>query len=392
MATSQQHAGDESRPGVLGSAALTTITRRAVRRRGARLVQWRAVPIPYANYYGNRALFRIEGTAEAEGDTLSWSAVLKVLRPPPEVRLGSEPIIWDREARAYRSGLLTQLPGGLAAPRVLLLERSDDGEVRLWLEDVADAHGRTWPLSQYAIAARHLGRFNGAYLTSRPLPNHRWLNRLWAEGHADPQRLPAARQEIEALLSHLDARGMVQPSQGKRVMRLLDDQPRIIEALARLPQTLCHHDASSANLFARLRGPGRSEDDADAWETVAIDWEELGPGPIGAEIATLVLGSMRRGDFPADRAAELAHTAIDSYERGLRDAGWDGTSDTIRFGFNAAVALRWFVVRGALRLLADPTDRASLPNPEEELHRRLTVMRFLLDCTGEALNAPPLTR
>ena len=36
-----------------------------------------------------------------------------------------------------------------------------------------------WSLSDYAHAARHLGRFNGAYLKERALPAADWLSRNW---------------------------------------------------------------------------------------------------------------------------------------------------------------------------------------------------------------------
>jgi len=29
-----------------------------------------------------------------------------------------------------------------------------------------------WPLERYGLAARHLGQFNGRYLTGTPLPQH----------------------------------------------------------------------------------------------------------------------------------------------------------------------------------------------------------------------------
>ena len=47
---------------------------------------------------------------------------------------------------------------------------------------------------------------------------------------------------------------------------MLQDQPRFIADLARLPQTLCHHDAARSNLIARQRDDGGTE-------VVAIDWE-----------------------------------------------------------------------------------------------------------------------
>jgi hypothetical protein len=43
-------------------------------------------------------------------------------------------------------------------------------EAWLWLEFVTEATERVWPLGHFAVAARDLGRFNGAYLAGSALP------------------------------------------------------------------------------------------------------------------------------------------------------------------------------------------------------------------------------
>ena len=50
-------------------------------------------------------------------------------------------------------------------------------EWRIWLEDIQETP-KTWTVERHGIAARHLGQFNGAYLTGRPLPAEQpWLYR-----------------------------------------------------------------------------------------------------------------------------------------------------------------------------------------------------------------------
>jgi hypothetical protein len=277
---------------------------------------------------------------------------------------------------------------------------SAGGAVWLWLEHVEDAFGGRWPLGQYGIAARHLGRFNGTFARSgaaRPFPRREWFSYEWAESHAEPARLPDARQELSVLLAHPHVCAALPLETRERVRRLLDDQPYFLDvlgALTRKTQTLCHHDAASANLFARRPHPrglseGAEGESPDAWETVAIDWEEIGPGPVGAEVATLVFGSMRRRAFPAQRASELEQTVLAQYECGLRDAGWRGGAELMRLGYTAAVALRWFVAPGTLRLLVDTQTRTEIASaagmPEEEfLQERLALLHFALDCADGA--------
>src|SRR5690349_10942871 len=128
--------------------------------------------------------------------------------------------------------------------------------------------------------------------------------------------------------------------------RLLRDQPRFKAALGRLPVLLSHHDASQANLFAR-RGPD------GAPQTVAIDWESVGYGTFGADIATLVFGTIRRGLFAADHAERLDQVVFEGYLGGLHAAGWRGEVALVRLGFAAAIALRWFQLHAVLRLLTN---------------------------------------
>ena len=84
-------------------------------------------------------------------------------------------------------------------------------------------------------------------------------------------------------------------------------------------------------------------------ETVAVDWEQVGPASAGADISTLVFGTMRRCEFDAERATELDETVFTGYVAGLREAGWQGRVEEIRLGFTAAVGLRWTVLAGILQ-------------------------------------------
>ena len=339
-------------------------------------------PIPYAAYYPGRRLLRVDGEASVRGAVVGWSAVVKVLEPPE-----TPGTIWDREVRAYQSRLLRELPGGLASPRLLHLDRTPSGAVWLWLERVEDAYAGRWPLEQYGVAAYHLGQLNGAFAT-RPVPAYDWLDRRWAQLHSTTWGSDEQR-EREMLLEHPAVRAVFSTRDAGRMRRLVDDQPVFIEALGRLPDTLNHHDASSANLFARRRSGSTEGVGADEWETVAIDWEEIGPGPVGVEVATLVFGSMRRGAFPAERADELERTVLDGYECGLRTGGWSGEMAEVRWAYCAAVALRSFQVLGTLRTVADEAGReraapAMGMTAVELVRHRIALLRFLLDRADEA--------
>ncbi len=261
----------------------------------------------------------------------------------------------------------------------------------LWLEDVSDMHGRRWPLAQFGLAARHLGVFNGTYLVSRPLPAEPWFNYslarhlaavahgdefesdsdIWAELELSPHR-PAAERVFGAAIA--------------RTAQLWRDQAHFVGLLARLPQTLCHHESSLANLFAVDRGHGLVE-------TVAVDWEQIGPGPVGAEIATLVFGTLRRCEFDAERAIELDQVVFAAYVDGLREAGWRGPVEHVRLGYTAALALRWSVLVSTLRLLvegAQPvrTSQGWRVSPEANLRQLVLTCQYMLDRADEARRLP----
>jgi hypothetical protein len=158
---------------------------------------------------------------------------------------------------------------------------------------------------------------------------------------------------------------------------MLGDQPTFIAALGRLPQTLCHHDAARSNLVARSTG------------IVAFDWESAGPGPLGADIATLMSGSLRKGDAPADELASLDDAVFAGYVDGLVTAGWSGDERVVRLGYTMSLALRCWFVRDTLRNLADPAaapilGRATHIGPAEALERFATISHFLLDRADEA--------
>lgn len=365
---------------VLDEATLTPLVRRALCREAAELLDWRWSPIAHDMYLSGRTLARFTGEAVVDGNVVPWSIVLKKTGPAREAD-GARGEWGAREALAYRSGLLADIPGELAVPRALTVTEDAHACIWLWLEDVVDQFGGAWPLAQYGRAARALGQFNGAYLAGRPLPDYPWLMPSWAEHHSALQTIPAALPQIEALASDDRVRAAFPVPIVELAPRLLRDEPAFIEILARLPRTLCHHDASQANLLARRRADGTVE-------TVAIDWESVGHGTAGAEIATLVFGTMRRGDFSAERAAELDRDVFAGYLAGLRDAGWRGEPDLVRLGYCAAVALRWFLLRGTLRALTEDAALAirgrAVESRERAIEQFILLTLFLLERADEA--------
>ena len=354
----------------------------------ARLDTWELEELAYLSVLSGRALARVHGSAELEtGESARWSAVVKVIAPPSNGEAsGGVPDSGYREVLAYRSGLLGALSGPLRAPRLYCIDEAEDGRIWLWLEDLDDAYDRRWSLQQFSAAAHDLGVFNGRHFVPGPPPAAAWLNQwlrtMWAEQQAEIQRSPSYRADLERTLDQPQVRHHFGAQTVANITRLLDDQPMFKRWLSRLPETLCHHDAALANLFA-VRGRD------GMLETVAVDWEKIGPGPIGAEIATLAFGTLRRCEFEGARAAELDAAVFEGYVSGLRDAGWQGPVEQVRLGYTAAIALRWTVQAGILNMLAHGaeavrTSQNVIVPPEAVLDQHVHLARFLLDRADEA--------
>ena len=373
--------------GLVDAAELVPVVRRALSTEMAELVTWehRVLYGGAGMLAGKNSVHRFGGSARVGDRTLPWSAVLKLVGAPSGSTTGvGDPThadYWRRELLAFESGLLDELPSGMAAPRCFGVDERPEG-VRIWMEEVSDTVGPQWPLRRFAIAARHLGRFNGAYLAGRPLPPHTWLGRGILRARAD-RNTPFWTNLDDVRGSALLQRGW--PGDlADRGLRLFQERHALLDSLDRLPQTLRHGDAGRNNLLARNRPAGGEQ-------TVAIDWAFLGIGPVGEEVATLVLSSVlwSKGAEPYD-LQELDATAFDGYLAGLHDAGWHGDPRLVRLGCTATMALRYGPLLGIVSAVTASTDeRAAMERTigqplEDMLDRYAVILRFALERADEA--------
>jgi hypothetical protein len=267
--------------------------------------------------------------------------VLKAVDAPAH---GAASTSWNyhrREILAYEEGLLTDLPGGVSAPRCLGITKYANGICWLWLEDVQNSASQAWSLTEYALVARHLGQFNGAYLTGQALPDAPWLSQKWLRGWL--RFYDGASREVLELIQ--DEHFLEQPrlrsvfAHGFKddVTRLWASYNTLFTALDKLPQTFCHLDAYRPNLFLRQDLHGLDE-------TVAIDWVFAGTAAVGEEIANLLAASLIWFEYDAAGVRSLDEAVFSGYLEGLREAGWQGDSRLARLGYTAACALRWGIV------------------------------------------------
>ena len=335
----------------LDRSTLEPIVARAVGQPVA-IREWRSVPFSYQVTNALSAgIFRISGAAL---DGADWSVVLKVLQPAYDVLLGrfpaesraelEEAYLWDREVRAYESGLFDRLPPGFAAPRALAIDRRTD-RCWLWLEDLGADDGR-WDIPRYALAARHLGRFNGAFpegTFDAPWLTRQWLSTWLLTGFGSRAQLVL---DNDAVWGHPDVRAGFAPDARDRLQRRWAGRRALLDRLLARPRTLCHLDAFRKNLFDR------------GGETVAIDWSYVGLAPIGAEVGHLVMGSVAFAEHGHDTRA-LAAASLDAYLGGLRESGWRGDEHDVRDGF-ALSAVRWVFMLGWMGAMLDPARAAQM--------------------------------
>lgn len=315
---------------------------------------WTVEPIGYAALNPlSQGLYRIAGSARRGASTVPWSFVLKVLRAPGDADFAQvapeeretllEALRWDREVDAYDSGLLTTLPAGLAAPRCFATERADGG-ARIWLESIIE-DSAVWDVPRYALAARHLGRFNGEYIAGRPIPEYPWLSRHWLRDWVKHfTRTSAGPLADDRVWAQPLTRELFPGDVRKDLRRLLAEYELWWRAVEELPATLSHLDAFRANLLSR-RQP-------DGVETVAVDWSFMGVAPLGAEVSHLVIGSVFHHGDPVDPAA-LADECLSGYAEGLGDSGRRLPIAELRRAYVINAVVRWAFILGPLGAVGD---------------------------------------
>jgi hypothetical protein len=280
--------------------------------------------------------------------------------------------------------LLEDLPGGLTAPRCYGASERPDGTIWLWLEEVADRQQTHWTPERCVLAAHTFGRFNGAYLSGRPLPVHPGLDGGWLRSWLGVvcTGLVDAIRRADAW-EHPLVRRAFPESAIDRVLRVWADRAMFLDGLDRLPQTFCHRDAFRSNLLWCRDGDGQER-------IVAIDWAYTGIGPVGEEVAPLIVAA------PAGDRAELAPWILEApvfngYLQGLSEAGWRGEAWSVRFGFAASAALRYLFMTVA-EMLGDVRDEARHASIEQRrgqpieqvVQQHAALVHFLLGLADEA--------
>ena len=327
-----------------------------------------------------RSIVRFRGTARAAEQTVPWTLVLKIVNTARTPEDPSSPDNGERESLLYRSGVLASA-STFAGPRCFGVTERASGAYWLWLEEVVDDIGHEWPAERYMLAARHLARFNASHMKGRTAVSPPWLSRSPLR-EAVRETSPVVARLSDVLDNPVIA-AAITPEAAAALLALLHRSETWLDALDRLPQALCHWDAHRANLFSRTSGDGRVQ-------TVAIDWANVGWGPLGADLWKLLSQTVNFFGLDAGALPALDAALFDHYIEGLRDAGWQGDRHAVRFGYTAACALRLITrTAAAMQIVLDDRARASFERaagqPFDTLARRFaTTLPYYLSLADEA--------
>jgi hypothetical protein len=347
---------------------LAAIAAAALGRQVVRSEIVRREPLAYDPFVAGRSVERVTGRAMDSGSSAAawvpWTAIVKRTR-------AEDLVAARRELWAYTQEIARRSGPGMGAPALFAAEDGDDG-VALWLEEVHDEHGGAWPLDRFSTAAMDIAAWDAAM---RDLPaDESLLEQSWAERHGQPHRVDEALQLLSviratpgsaAAASSIDDPGL------RRTAAMIESTVDRIHRLRAFQTGLLHHDLVRSNLFAVPGG-----------RTVAIDWEVIGPGPLGVDLAPLVGGSVRRGEASGDDLAALERAVLDAYISGLASMGIHETA-AVREAYRLALGLRWHVVLGLLTAFLDPEVsgiRGSRPTePRDDALRHMAILsRHLL--------------
>ncbi|OGO65578.1 MAG: hypothetical protein A2029_08370 [Chloroflexi bacterium RBG_19FT_COMBO_47_9] len=306
---------------------LTDLVAKALKRPALQITDWKVQPIHGGVEWGS-AVFRLQGEARDGNETISWSVILKTIKATEKAINQGGIWYWKREALAYQSGLLHHLPGGnISAPACYEVSERPDGLLWLWLEDIKDDVSSPWPIEQYALTARHLGQFNGAYLTGQSIPSDAWIAHNWLRMYVENAK-PAV-EFVYKNTKHPIVTHMLPGNTLAQFLAIWEEHDQILNKLESLPQVFSHQDAFRRNLFTR---GGR---------TIAIDWGYMGNTPVGAELVALIAGSLGFFEIPAEQVMEMDRLCFEGYLQGLRDAGWNGDPKIVRTGYAVSLMLRY---------------------------------------------------
>jgi hypothetical protein len=320
--------------------------------------------------------YRVRGRAATPAGEQPFSFFVKVVQSwgrtplfafvPPELReLALASVPWQIEPTIYRSDLPERLPTGLSMPTAFAVNDIDDESAAIWLQDI-DVVPLGWDTARCARAAYLLGRL-AASPRVRPLAgvgrNGQPIVRGYAEGRVAGQLVPALIS-VE-IWGHPLIAGAFDDELHARLVAAARNLGSLVDELAAAPLGAFHGDACTRNLLVE-RASG---------EFVLIDYGFWGEGPLGFDLAQLLIGEVQMGERSAAELPELEKACLTAYVEGLRAEGCEVPFEVIE----RAHALQMLLFAGLSAIPLEHLDQIPTPELQRIARERADSARFILD-------------
>jgi hypothetical protein len=283
----------------------------------------RRAPFRTADALSGARFERIETTG-ADGTTRRY--VLKRLALELDWIMRATEDVSCRAITAWTSGLLDRLPATIAHNYVAVAR--DGGEWAILLHEVADGlvPPGDAPISaaDHATFLDHLAQMHAAL----------WDEPAWADPLHGFCTLRQRYQELAPVTAVREAaRGgddpippiigagwallpqVVAPEVAAIVARLLDDPAPLCDALAALPQTVCHGDWKFGNL-------GLVDDASGGRRTALLDWAVVGMAPPAIDLAWYLAVNSARLPIGKEATIEAYRDQLAGYLGSRFDLAW----------------------------------------------------------------------
>lgn len=323
-----------SRLDKIDTRLLEPVVRKALDDPDVTVEDWSAEPVKGDGSSDQRFVCRISGEASAAWGRRPWAVYLKVPNSTASARSPWHRETFQREVRLHETRILEEARPAMAAPRCLGIDYPEGDQPWLWLEAVDGVPSLAWPLERFPVAARHLGRMQGALLGGKGLPDLDWLHTGQWLRPREEEGAAGVPSLMEAFAAHPLTAPLWRSAFGERLRLVYESRGRFVDAMERLPNSLCHGDFSYTNIFSPREKP-------DAF-TIAIDWQYAGLGPLGQDISGLiadcsVMPVRRKAAEPEVFTAMMLDAWLDGLVEG--DPGTD--VQVARFACHAFLSIPW---------------------------------------------------
>ena len=276
-------------------------------------------------------VYRFSGTVRLDSQLQPWSVIAKLVHGKQTTR-PNRAASSEREIRLYASGALTGLPSPVRAPRIYALTEFSGDISCLWLEDLSGVTIDAWTLDDFDLAATNLGVFNGQYFGQTAVLGKLTWSGGWLEQYLT--QADGTFRQLPQLMSFPLVRKTFPGRDLARLQSVWERRHALLKRLETTSTVFCHLDANCRNVFF--------EKSLEGHKTLClIDWAMSGPAPLGAELSSLVFGSVLLYGAEPSLLPELRERVLAAYLSGLRQAGCDEPEPTVKDCFAVFSLLRY---------------------------------------------------